>query len=250
MKKLMVAALTMSVMVAFGGEFADFGSSSYEAVDGAFRVKLGGFGRGGVKTTMDGLGSDRGEAYGADIDFQYNALSTDSFNLWAGIGGAFTPNQSVAKNSYYEYDSDGTSTQEMYGDQTLNLGYGELRFMLEPEYKITERWAIGLRTGVALDWLRMKGKATIGGRTTIDNPGFPPMVIPFGPESESAECSRFAAQGIIGFQTSYMICDNVGLYGAIDYRGGNDVTFKKGGEKLGTVDMSGWYWGAGLVYQF
>lgn len=242
MKKLMVAALALSACVAFG--------DTYEAVDGAFRVKLSGFGRGGIKTTMDGLGSERGEAYGADLDFQFNAWSTDSFNLWAGVGGAFAPNQRVAKKSFYDYDSDGMTTQELYSNNTMNLGYGELRFMLEPEYKITERWTVGLRTGVALDWLRMKGKATISGCTTIDIPGMVPMVTPFGPESESVECSRFAAQGIIGFQTSYMICDNIGIYGAVDYRGGNDVTFKKGGEKFGTVDMSGLYWGAGLVYQF
>lgn len=249
MKKLMIAALTMSAMVAFGGEFIDFGgASSYESVDGAFRVKLGGFGRGGIKTSIEGFGVERGEAYGADLDLEINTWSAENFNLWAGIGGAFAPNQNLVKASYYEVEDYGFMKSESFGSSKINCGYGELRLLLEPEYKVTERWAVGLRAGVAFDWVRVKAKDTTLDITTTQLT--PPEIDIDGPYSMSMSDSSFVAQGIIGLQTSYMFCDNLGIYGAIDYRGGNDVKLKCEGEEYAKVNLDGWYWGVGLIYQF
>ena len=81
--------------------------------------------------------SDRAELYGADLDLYYRAVEADGFSLWAGIGGTFTPYQDAGKVSFHEKDaSDPYTTIELGGKGECDVGYGEFRMMLVPEYEV------------------------------------------------------------------------------------------------------------------
>ncbi|MBO5642639.1 MAG: hypothetical protein J6S51_01315 [Kiritimatiellae bacterium] len=63
-------------------------------------------------------------------------------------------------------------------------------------------------------------------------------------------CASFNAQAILGLQTNYFITDIFGICASIDYRIGDEAKFKKYGEKVGELDMDGWYAGMGVIMQF
>jgi hypothetical protein len=195
--------------------------------------------------------TDRAEMYGADLDVYYRVMEKDSFSLWAGIGGTFSPYQDVAKMSFNEVDaSDPFATIELGGKGEFDVGYGEFRMMLVPEYEVKEGWSIGGRLGVAFDWLRARGSFSTWSKTAIAIPGIPTTTIPVGPTSDSENYSDFNAQAILGLQTTYLFTDNFGFYASLDYRIGDEAEFKENGEKVGKLDMDGWYAGAGVVVQF
>ena len=244
MNKLMIAA------VAAMGVFAAFAAEEVAAPAQNWRLTVGGVARGSMKGKIGNL-SERCEAYGADLDIQYKAVSAGDFNLWAGIGGSYIPNQHAGKMSFSQCDdSDPSVTMEVGGRGELDVAYGEFRMMLVPEWQITERWTLGARVGVAFDWLRSTIDATTWSSTSIHIPGNPDIVIPVGPDSESYHMSEFVAQAIMGLQTTYMFGDNVGLYANFDYRCGGCVDFEKNGQKYGELNMNGWFVGAGVVVQF
>jgi hypothetical protein len=215
-----------------------------------WRITAGGFARGSMKAKIGNL-SDRVEFYGADMDLYYRAIEVNGFSLWAGIGGTFTPYQDAGRVSFYEKDaSDPYTTIELGGKGEFDVGYGEFRMMLVPEYEVAEGWSIGARLGVAFDWLRARGSLSTWSKTEIAIPGLPTTTIPVGPSADSEKFSDFNVQAVLGLQTTYLFTDNIGLYASIDYRLGDDAKFKKHGEKVGELDMNGWYAGVGVVLQF
>lgn len=245
MKKLLIAIMAAGIA---GFSFAE----EIEEEDGNqnWRITAGGFARGSMKAKIGNM-SDRAELYGADLDLYYRAAQRGAFSLWAGVGGTFTPYQEVGKVSFGEVDtSDPFTTIELGGNAEAEVGYGEFRMMLVPEYDITESWSIGARVGVAFDWLRARGKLSTWSKSTIAVPGIPPTVIPVGPSGDSADFSDFTAQAILGLQTTYFFSDNFGFYASIDYRVGGDAEFEKHGEKFGSLDMDGWHAVLGVVVQF
>ena len=245
MKKLFVAVMAAGIT---GLSLAD---AAEEVCDNQnLRITAGGFARGSMKAKMMNA-TDRAEMYGADIDGYYRVIEMNSFSLWAGIGGTFSPYQDVAKMSFNEVDaSDPFVTMELGGSSEAEVGCGEFRLMLVPEYSIAESWTLGARLGVAFDWLKARGSLSTWSRTTIAIPGIPSTVIPVGPSKESAEFSDFVAQGIVGLQTTYLFSDNFGVYASVDYRAGGEAEFRKGGQKFGTFDLNGWCAGAGIVIQY
>jgi hypothetical protein len=216
-----------------------------------WRITAGGFARGSMKAKIGNL-SDRVVLYGGDIDLYYRAVEANGFTLWAGIGGTFTPYQDAGKVSFYEKMGDQFTSIELGGKGEFDVGYGEFRMMLVPEYEITSNWSLGGRIGVAFDWLRARGKLSTWSKTSIVLSGDPPVFIPvdeFASE-QSSKYSEFVAQAILGLQTTYLFTDNLGLYASIDYRIGGEAKFKKHGKKAGTLDMDGWYAGVGIIVQF
>ena len=47
-----------------------------------------------------------------------------------------------------------------------------------------------------------------------------------------------------------MFTDNFGLYANVDARMGEKVKFKKEGQRVAKLDMSGWYAGVGAIVMF
>jgi hypothetical protein len=245
MKKLIIAAMVAGVIC-----FLQAKELEEEVENQNWCITVGGFARGSMKAKMGSL-SDRVELYGADMDLYYRIMEIDSFNLWVGMGGSFAPYQDAGKNSFYIKDSnDPYTTIELGGKSDLEVGYGEFRMMLVPEYNITDNWTVGARLGVAFDWLRGRGKISTWSNTTISIPGIPSTTIPVKPSSESENYSDFNVQAILGLQTTYFFTDNLGLYASIDYRIGSEAEFSKGGEKVASLDMDGWYTGVGIAIQF
>ena len=244
MKKLMIAAFAAGLVgLVEANELQEENDSQN------WRITAGGFARGSMKAKIGNL-SDRVELYGADLDLYYRAVEANGFSLWAGIGGTFTPYQDAGKVSFYEKMGDEFTSIELGGNGSFDVGYGEFRMMLVPEYEVAEGWTVGARLGVAFDWLRARGNMSTWSKTTIAIPGIPTTTIPVGPSNDSRNYSDFAVQAILGLQTTYLFTDNIGMYASIDYRIGNEATFKKHGEKVGELDMDGWYASVGIVVQF
>ena len=223
MKKMMAAAVAAFALGAFAQD------SEQEGCSQSWRVTVGGFGRGSMRMTPSDMPRGRFEMYGADADVLFKAYETERFNLWTGVGFGWAPNQEV-------YDETRTAGAA-YNHTKSTLQYGELRFMVVPEWKATDDFSLGLRLGVAFDWTHC--------RTHTDG-GIPGLFAFSGSESYS----DFIAQGIVGLQGTYMFMENVGLCAAIDWRGGNDPTLKKNGETYGKLSMDGWYASAGVVVAF
>jgi hypothetical protein len=244
MKKLMIAAFAAGLVgLVEANELQEENDSQN------WRIAAGGFARGSMKAKIGNL-SDRVELYGADLDLFYRAVEVNGFSLWAGIGGTFTPYQDAGKVSFYEKMGDEFTSIELGGNGSFDVGYGEFRMMLVPEYEVAEGWTVGARLGVAFDWLRVRGNMSTWSETNIAIPGIPSTTIPVGSSGKSENYSAFVAQAILGLQTTYLVTDNFGIYAAIDYRVGGEAEFKKSGEKYAELDMDGWYAGAGVVVQF
>lgn len=182
-----------------------------------WRVGVGGFGRGNIRTEAGTFGRNRrADLYGAGLDFQHNLLKSGPYDLWLGIGGAYSPRQSGAFAAKY-----------------ADLGYGEFRLMTVPQRHLTDDLALGLRFGATFNWLNVKANAA-------SDPVF---------DGLSNSDTQFAAQAILGVQATYMLTDRFGLYGNVDWRLGDETEFRtRAGES--SVDMSGWLWGVGAVLTF
>ena len=182
-----------------------------------WRVGVGGFGRGNVRTDAGALGRNRRtDLYGAGLDLQHSLLRHGPYDLWLGVGGAYSPRQS------------GT-----FDAKNADLGYGEFSLMTVPQRHLTDDLALGLRLGATFNWMNVKANAA-------SDPAF---------AGEPSSDTQFAAQGILGAQATYMLTDRVGLYGNFDWRLGDEAEFRtKAGDS--SVDMSGWFWGVGAVFSF
>lgn len=123
------------------------GERSDEA--GLFRVSAGGFGRFGMDMKY-AAGREHLELYGAGVDFQYNLLPEERFNLWVGVGYSYAPEQDACKyTEQYNYSSNGATWSETYAGK-FELKAHDFRLMLIPEWQICENFALGLRMGVSL----------------------------------------------------------------------------------------------------
>lgn len=264
-KLTIVAALAALGTSAFAAE------PQLEKEDGQWnnwRITVGGFGRGNMKTTLKGMGDDRVTAYGVDLDVQYNIWQNENFNIWGGIGGTFCPSQNVSggfgtrsSESTHEVSEDGSTTVDFDSSTDsradVELGYGEFRMMLVPEWKVTDAFALGFRAGVAFDWINAKTNGrqdwNWNQHTVIDIPPYVHEVIDLGDAGSSGfsdSQTEFAAQAILGLQATYMFTDWVGLYANFDWRLGGETDFKMANNQELSVDMSGWYWGVGAVVSF
>lgn len=268
MKKLMVAVMAIATVgVAFAAE-DPVELEREEGLANNWRLTIGGFGRGHMQSKIRGFGSERVTAYGVDLDLQYNVWQNRDFNLWAGIGGTFCPRQKMSgsykassSRSEHEVSDDGYTTYDFnYSEAAradVELGYGECRLMLVPEWKVTDSFALGARVGVAFDWINAKcsTRRNWAWNSTFDL-NIPGLMHDVDEDSDSGSSSHsdtqteFAAQAILGVQATYMFTDWIGLYGNFDWRLGGDTDFNMGGSQKLTVDMSGWYWGVGAVVSF
>lgn len=254
--------LIIIAVAAAAGVFAANAAEDGEGTANDWRLSVGGFGRGDMKASVTGMGSDRTTAYGADLDVQYSVWQNGSFGLWAGIGGTFCPRQNASgdfgsSRSYSEHQYDGYTAYDFsYGESTrgdLDLGYGEFRLLLVPEWKATDALSLGVRLGAAFDWLNAKYTER---RDWAWNASFvfgddPPEVDgDSDSESQSESQTKFAAQGIVGVQATYLFTEHLGLYANVDWRLGGTTRFDFGEGRDLSVDMSGWYWAAGAVVSF
>lgn len=239
-----------------------------EDAGGNWRIEIGGFGRGRAKAKVDGMGSKRFETYGADLDLQYRVWNNEDFNVWAGIGGTFCPRQKASggfggrsSQSEHQVSDDGYTTYDFnYTSEErgkAEVGYGEFRMMLVPEWNVWDRLFLGARLGVAFDWInaRYSGRSAWvwNSAFSYNIPGMPPATSTdsdSGRSSYSETHTQFAAQAILGLQATYMFTDNLGLYANFDWRMGDDAEFGAGNGRELKVDMDGWYWGAGVVFAF
>ena len=224
----MAAAVAAFALGAFAQEVEEGGSQSW-------RLSVGGFGRGSMRMRPLGMPGERFEMYGVDADVMFKTYQTDKFDFWAGVGFGWAPNQRVYNETVVTPIGGGFSA---VNSEKNDLQYGELRLMVVPEWKMTDDFSLGVRLGVAFDWTRCKNKWEGG-------------IVPGGAVAGDSETySDFLAQGIVGLQGMYMFSDNLGLYAAIDWRGGSDPTLKNNGLTYGKLSMDGWYSGVGLVVQF
>ena len=235
--------------------------------DANWRIAVGGFCRGNVKTRLKGGSAGHKQFWGADMDLQYSVWANQDFNICVGLGGTFCPSQDaysgnggsrrgehqVSDDGYVTYDFNYASSERW----SVELGYGEFRMMAVPEWNVTERFALGARIGVAFDWIRAKCERSSvwrwDSRFDTDIPGIPAVVdvdSDGGGSGYSEEKTKFAAQAILGLQATYLLTDYLGIYAACDWRLGGDTTFNTGYGDVFAVDMSGWYASAGLVVQF
>ncbi len=273
MKKLMIAVVAAAAMIgiAFGAPETEKGTETLEQESGNWnnwRLTIGGFGRGNMRAKIPGMGSERVTAYGVDLDLQYNVWQNRNFNLWAGIGGTFCPRQKMSdsfgkttsQSEHQDYPGS-YATYDFYYTETsradVELGYGEFRMMMVPEWKVTDSFALGARVGVAFDWINTKcSYRNNWAWNSVFDINIPGMIHDVdydgdrGGSSASDTRTEFAAQAILGLQATYMFTDWVGLYANFDWRLGGETDFDMGNAGKVTVDMSGWYWGAGVVVSF
>lgn len=237
MKRLIVSAIisicaTAAMADVDTTEEIEEEETSFERGDA--RIMVGGFARGGMRMKSNWIGHKKEffNAYGADMDFQFKTLETEDFNLWADLGFSWAPDRTVfnKKKSF----ADGPF---YYGThEKASFQYGQLRFMLVPEWQVTEKFAVGARLGAGLNWTRIR----------VYRGGFEPN----GSWGERHSFSKFGAEAIAGLQATYMFTENLGVYANIDARMGEKMQYKKYGRSLASVDMSGWYAGAGMVVTF
>lgn len=199
------------------GQFQELSATTCERM---WRLGAGGFGRGRIRMGMDGFGAERTSVYGAEVDLQYGLVKYGPYDLWLGLGGSYCPQQG---------DALGLGADAERG--RMELGYGEVRLLAVPQRRVTEELALGLRFGVAFNWLDTMSAA--GGRA--------------GDFSDSD--MKFATQGILGVQATWLFTDRLGLYSNFDWRLGGETEFSTPrGES--SVDMSGWFCGVGAFVTF
>ena len=266
MKTTTIIAATLCAYTVMGQETAP---EMVEKDDNpaSWRLTIGGFGRGNVRTKLKGATADHEQFWGADMDVAYNVWENENFNVWVGVGGTFCPSQDAygrrgsTSRSEHQVSDDGFVTYDFNynsrDNRSVDLGYGELRMMAVPEWKVTERFSLGTRLGVAFDWMRAKCRRSSSwawnSRFDINIPGVMQTTDTDGDSgggSDSDSVTEFAAQAIVGLQATYMFTDWIGLYANCDWRMGGDTTFRTDDGDKFSVDMSGWYVGAGVVVQF
>ena len=174
-----------------------------------WRISAAAFGRGRVKTYLPQTGRNEGELYGAQLGVQRSVWRSASgaYNVWLGVGGVYAPRQGG-----------------IYSRGDSQLGYGEAHVMVVPERWVTDDLSVGVRLGVAFDWLNSKVETF---------------------ESDTT----FATQGIVGLQATYHLTPSFGLFGSIDWRMGDDADFATSAG-ASSVDMTGYLWTLGAFFSF
>ena len=267
MKKLTMAMAATLCAYAVTAQEEPQGFVEADGGPQTWRLTIGSFGRGNVRTKMKGTTADHERVWGADVDLQYCVWREEKFDLWMGVGGTFCPSQDAyggrgrTRRGEHQVSEDGFVTYDFNYDgrdrRSVDLGYGEFRLMMVPEWNVTDRFSLGARLGVAFDWVRAKCRHDTSwrwnSRFDINIPGLDSEVDTDSGRGRSGgadSVTSFAAQAIVGIQAIYMFTDNVGLYANCDWRLGRETTFKTDyGDKF-SFDLSGWYAGVGLVIQF
>ena len=265
MKTTMMIAATLCACAVMAQETAP---ELVEKNDGPmWRLTLGGMGRGNIRAKLKGATADYEQLWGAEMDAQCNVWQNDKFNVWVGVGGTLCPSQdaygsrsssmrnehNVSDDGFVTYDFNYNSSDR----RSVDLGYGEFRLMVVPEWKVTEKFSLGARLGVAFDWMRAKCRRESSwawnSLFVMDIPG---VMVDLDADSDNGSSgggdsiTEFAAQGIFGIQATYMFTEWIGLYANCDWRIGDDTIFKTDYGDRYSIDMTGWYAGAGVVVQF
>lgn len=263
-----IASMFAAGVCAFGAWGADgaaaAGPEEADAPAG-FRLSAGGFARGDVRGASGGA-KDRAQLYGPEADVLWNAWEAGGFRLWLGAGGAVAPERRVLRgrtrtatherrtsdDGYATYDFSSSDARR----RTLDAGFGEVRLVAEPEWRVTEAWSVAGRLGVAFDWVRARSRYARDwswrSSFDFDIPGVPPSSDrdgDSGGERSRASETAFTAQGILGLKTTYMFTDSFGVYALCDWRLGEKLDVGSGASRA-TVDLSGWYAAAGVVVEF
>lgn len=237
----------MTVVVATIGAMA-FAQASETQADETnlprFRAQASGFGRHGIKAA-----GERESLYGADIDVYFNVWRIRQFNWWIGIGCGWAPERELFSDSssttYGSIPLFGIDSIDVNHTRDLKMGYGELRLMTVPEWNLTDWFSVGLRLGVAFDFVSVSGRNRED-RTTHYMPYLLLTDTHDVIRNDSYDTDKMVAAGIVGLQATVMPWDNFGLYGSVDARLGGDVDVGAG-EK---VEMNSLQWNAGFVFQF
>lgn len=266
--KITTAALAASItlVASAGNDSVKPAETQAEGSQSAWSLTVGGFGRGGIRTSMDNGGADRETMWGSDMEIYYNAYENENFRLRLGMGGAFMPRQDAYSRKYgsqtteHQVSDDGYVTYDYQSQETgkrsVELANGEFRLVAMPEWRVTESFFLGARMGVAFDWLqaRCRNSSSWSWNSSFDTniPGIfeeTDLDSDSGSRANSSSKTEFAAYGILGLEATYMFSEHIGIYALCDWRIGDDAEFDCVGEKY-KVDMSGWYAGAGVVVQF
>ncbi len=207
-----------------------------------WKLTLGMAIHGGVKM-RDGASAKHNEMYGAEVDAQRNIWEGRHHNLWLGIGGGYMPKQDLGGIYHVNANVDGMGT-DVFRSSRLKAEYGEFRLLLVPEWKVTKKFGVGLRGGVAFDFISLSGRAKAGMRNVI----YP--VVNHERNSSISE-SDLVVQAIIGCQAKYIFSKYVGVYFSFDYRLGGDALVDKRVENDDIrVDLDGWQLGVGVAGEF
>ena len=266
MKKLIVAFTAVVAFGALANEVKESGvSAEKENSQASWRITAGGFGRGNIRTSMGG-GAEHDTLWGSEMEMHWNAFECEDFRLWFGLGGAFSSRREVygrrnsTQTSEHRVSDDGYVTYDFSSyssnSRSVDLATGEFRLLATPEWKVSESFSVGARLGVAFDWLQAKCKTSSvwawNSRLQTSIPGLleeTDVEADSGRNSNSCSKTEFAACGILGVETTYMITENIGVYALCDWRIGDDAEFDCSGEKC-SINMDGWYAATGIVVQF
>ena len=237
----MKSSLVLTVGMVLMGAMAFAGADAEEQP--VFRLQAAGFGRHGVKAA-----GDRETVYGADLDAYFSVLRTERFNWWVGVGGGWAPEQDLISDSscvmHENVDELGTSIK-VDRVHELKLRYGELRLMTVPEWKATDWLSVGLRLGMAFDFVRAKGvdreERTTCWAPYLELPDYRELVGDGVYDADEA-----VVVGIVGLQATVMPWDHLGFYGSVDARFGGDVDIGMD-EK---VELDSLQWNVGMVLEF
>ncbi len=239
MKTLMMAGMAACLATVAWAEPVN------EPVDNPnIRFSANGFGRIGQKLRGEmgsGMKNERGEIWGANFDLQYNFLSNDKFNLWTGLGFGYAPKQHFASLSDSFYDSDVYGWSRESVSAKVKLETYDLRFLMVPEYQLTDSFAFGLRLGLGMSWCRAElseNWSYVDSYGTNDH------------ESDKYHEKDYVLYGLVGVQATWNFAANMSLFAYCDARFSDDVEFKDGGEKYGEIEASSLDVGVGLSVAF
>lgn len=201
-----------------------------------WRITLSGVGQYGADLSMTSLSKKSSPLYGAGLDVMFNLLPEEKFNLWVGVGTTYMPEQNYGKFCYFEGDSTYTYTFT----EKIKLESYDFRFMVVPEWKVMDNFALGLRLGAGVCHYSGEGAGTNAFVTTN------------GAVSDSWKYSysKTTFRAIIGAQAHWDITDRLGalVYGQVNI--GQDADVKMDGEKIGELDGISAEIGVGLSYSF
>lgn len=202
-----------------------------------WRIALSGVGRFGADISMiDTPLNKSGELYGAGFDVMYNLLPEEGFNLWVGLGTTYMPKQDFASCAMREV----AAAYTFSFDEKVKIKAYDLRFMIMPEWNVTESVALGLRLGVGVCHYSGDDTETL---SVSDTYGSATM-------RNSYSYSETLFRAILGVQAHWAITEQLGALAYCQAYLGNEADLEINGEKVGEFDDVSAEIGIGLTYSF